>query len=100
ADAMLDAGAFSWAAPASDSTRSASDNRARMFFQPPRTLRGGFRSGAEMAVNVAIAGATGAVGAEFLRSLAERDYPIKSLKLLASKRSAGRKLTFKGEELP
>jgi aspartate-semialdehyde dehydrogenase len=53
-----------------------------------------------MAVNVAIAGATGAVGAEFLRSLAERNYPIKSLKLLASKRSAGKRLTFKGEELP
>jgi aspartate-semialdehyde dehydrogenase len=48
-------------------------------------------------VHVAIAGATGAVGAEFLTVLAERNFPIKSLKLLASKNSAGKKLTFKGQ---
>ena len=35
------------------------------------------------AVNVAIVGATGAVGQEFLTVLAERKFPIKSLKLLA-----------------
>src|SRR5438105_549055 len=50
------------------------------------------------AVNVAIAGATGAVGEEFLRVLAERDFPIKNLKLLASARSAGKKLTYRGKE--
>ncbi|MEZ5994037.1 MAG: aspartate-semialdehyde dehydrogenase [Planctomycetota bacterium] len=50
-------------------------------------------------VNVAIAGATGAVGEEFLRLLALRNYPIKSLKLLASARSAGKKLKFKGEDI-
>jgi len=45
-------------------------------------------------------GATGAVGAEFLRILEERDFPVDSLKLLASSRSAGRMLPFRGEELP
>lgn len=49
-------------------------------------------------VNVAIAGATGAVGEEFLRLLALRNYPIKSLRLLASARSAGKKLKYNGNE--
>jgi len=44
-------------------------------------------------------GATGAVGTEFLTILAERDFPMASLKLLASHRSAGKKLTFRDEEL-
>jgi aspartate-semialdehyde dehydrogenase len=50
-----------------------------------------------MSVNVAIVGATGAVGQEFLTVLAERDFPIKTLKLLASARSAGKTVTFKGQ---
>jgi len=49
---------------------------------------------------VAVAGATGAVGAEFLRLLEKRGYPIVSLKLLASKRSVGRTLDFRGEPIP
>jgi Aspartate-semialdehyde dehydrogenase len=49
--------------------------------------------------NVAIAGATGAVGQEFLSILAERNFPLKSLKLLASSRSAGKKIKFKGEDI-
>jgi aspartate-semialdehyde dehydrogenase len=49
------------------------------------------------AYNVAIAGATGAVGETFLNILAERDFPIAELKLLASKRSVGKELTFKGK---
>jgi len=49
------------------------------------------------AVNVAIVGATGAVGQEFLTVLAERDFPIKQLKLLASARSAGKRVEFRGE---
>lgn len=53
-----------------------------------------------MAVNVAIVGATGAVGQEFLRILAERDFPIKELKLLASRRSAGKTTEFKGKAYP
>jgi len=47
----------------------------------------------------AILGATGAVGSEFLQILAQRDFPLVSLKLLASSRSAGRKLKFRGDEL-
>jgi aspartate-semialdehyde dehydrogenase len=50
-----------------------------------------------MSVNVAIAGATGAVGQEFLTVLAERDFPIKSIKFLASARSAGKTIDFKGK---
>jgi aspartate-semialdehyde dehydrogenase len=50
-----------------------------------------------MPVHVAIAGATGAVGQEFLTVLAERNFPMKSLKLLASKNSAGKKIDFKGQ---
>jgi aspartate-semialdehyde dehydrogenase len=49
-------------------------------------------------VNVAVVGATGAVGVEFLNILSERNFPIKHLKLLASARSAGKKVTFKGTE--
>jgi len=52
-----------------------------------------------MSWHTAIMGATGAVGTEFLKLLEERDFPLKSLKLLASHRSAGRKLPFAGEEL-
>ena len=51
-----------------------------------------------MAVNVAVVGATGAVGEEFLRILEERKFPIKELRLLASKRSAGKKMRFCGAD--
>jgi aspartate-semialdehyde dehydrogenase len=50
-----------------------------------------------MAVNVAIVGATGAVGQEVLRILAERKFPIKNLSLLASARSAGKTIEFAGK---
>ncbi|MCD8487335.1 aspartate-semialdehyde dehydrogenase [Oscillatoria amoena NRMC-F 0135] len=49
---------------------------------------------------VAILGATGAVGTELLELLAARQFPLADLKLLASPRSAGKTLTFQGEELP
>lgn len=49
-------------------------------------------------MNVAIVGASGAVGQEFLRILAEREFPIDELKLFGSKRSAGRKYMFCGKE--
>lgn len=49
---------------------------------------------------VAILGATGAVGAELLDLLEARNFPISSLKLLASPRSVGQSLMFKGEALP
>ena len=50
--------------------------------------------------HVAVAGATGAVGHEMLNVLARRRFPVKSLTLLASSRSAGKRMTFAGEELP
>jgi aspartate-semialdehyde dehydrogenase len=50
-----------------------------------------------MSVNVAVVGATGAVGQEFLTVLAERNFPIKNLRLLASARSAGKTVQFKGQ---
>lgn len=49
-------------------------------------------------VNVAILGATGAVGQEFLNLIEERKFPFANLKLLASKRSAGKKIDFMGKE--
>lgn len=48
--------------------------------------------------NVAIAGATGAVGETFLNILAERNFPIADLKMLASARSVGKKIQFKNKE--
>lgn len=50
-------------------------------------------------LNVAILGATGAVGEELLRGLEERAFPVAHLTLLASKRSAGTALTFNGKRL-
>jgi aspartate-semialdehyde dehydrogenase len=47
--------------------------------------------------NVAILGATGAVGQEFLQLIQERKFPFNELKLLASKRSAGKKIEFMGK---
>ena len=49
--------------------------------------------------NIAIVGATGAVGVEFLHCLAQRNFPVGRLKLLASYRSAGKTLPFKGEPI-
>jgi aspartate-semialdehyde dehydrogenase len=49
--------------------------------------------------NVAVMGATGAVGAQFLSILDERGFPIDELRLLASERSRGRKLKFAGKEI-
>ncbi|BAU65398.1 aspartate-semialdehyde dehydrogenase, USG-1 related [Stanieria sp. NIES-3757] len=50
-------------------------------------------------INVAILGATGAVGQELLQLLATRQFPLKNLKLLASPRSAGTKINYRGEEV-
>lgn len=47
---------------------------------------------------IAIAGATGAVGQEMLEVLEKRNFPVRDIKLLASARSKGKKLTFKGRE--
>ena len=48
--------------------------------------------------NVAIVGATGAVGQQLLNTLESRNFPIKNLSLLSSKRSAGKTINFKGKE--
>ncbi|NSL51130.1 aspartate-semialdehyde dehydrogenase [Calidifontibacillus erzurumensis] len=48
--------------------------------------------------HVAVVGATGAVGEKMLSTLERRNFPISKLTLLSSERSAGKKITFKGEE--
>ena len=50
-------------------------------------------------MKVAIVGASGAVGQEFLRVLEERNFPLDELVLFGSSRSAGRKYTFRGKEI-
>jgi aspartate-semialdehyde dehydrogenase len=49
---------------------------------------------------VAVAGATGMVGRQMLYVLEERNFPVKTLKPLASERSRGKSVTFKGEDIP
>jgi aspartate-semialdehyde dehydrogenase len=51
------------------------------------------------APHIAIAGATGAVGVEMLRCLEQRNFPVGKLTLLASARSVGKKMTFRGQEI-
>jgi aspartate-semialdehyde dehydrogenase len=52
---------------------------------------------AQKKVNIAVAGATGAVGNQMIRCLEEMNFPTHSVKLLASSRSVGRQLRFKGD---
>lgn len=49
--------------------------------------------------HVAVVGATGAVGIEMIRTLEQRQFPVGKLTLLASARSVGKRLTFRGEEI-
>jgi len=49
--------------------------------------------------HVAVVGATGAVGIEMIKTLEKRHFPVGQLTLLASARSVGKKLTFRGEEI-
>jgi len=51
----------------------------------------------EKKFNVAVAGATGAVGNQIITCLEERNFPVKSVKFLASRRSVGRQLRFRGD---
>ena len=55
---------------------------------------------AKKSYHVAVVGATGAVGAELLRVMERRGFPVETLRLLCSKRSAGTTLTFRGEDIP
>lgn len=50
-------------------------------------------------MKVAIVGASGAVGQEFLKVLDERNFPIDELLLFGSSRSAGREYTFRGKQI-
>jgi Aspartate-semialdehyde dehydrogenase len=50
-------------------------------------------------MKVAIVGTSGAVGQEFLKVLAERDFPMDELLLFGSSRSAGTSYTFKGKQI-
>jgi len=50
-------------------------------------------------LHVALAGATGAVGRQMITCLEERDFPLVSIRYLASSRSAGKKLAFKDQEV-
>ncbi len=50
--------------------------------------------------NVVIVGATGLVGRTFIKVLEERNFPIKKIRFLASKRSLGQKIKFRGEDIP
>lgn len=53
----------------------------------------------EKKLNIAVAGATGAVGNQMISCLEERNFPVKSIKFLASRRSVGRNLRFRGDLL-
>lgn len=65
----------------------------------PSCLAFGYLIGVKTGYSVAVVGATGAVGQEFLRLFIERDFPVASLKLLASERSVGKMYEFKGQEI-
>lgn len=54
----------------------------------------------EKKINLAVAGATGAVGNQMIACLEERNFPVKSIKMLASRRSVGRELRFRGDLIP
>ena len=49
--------------------------------------------------HVAVAGATGAVGIEMIKTLEKRNFPLSKLTLLASARSVGKKLKYKGQDV-
>jgi len=53
-----------------------------------------------MSKNIAIAGVTGAVGQEFIKILEQRDFPVKSARMLASARSVGKTVKLKGRDYP
>ncbi|KAL6189913.1 hypothetical protein ACLB2K_036314 [Fragaria x ananassa] len=69
--------------PTTTTTSSRSPFRVRMALQ-------------DSGPSIAVVGVTGAVGQEFLSVLHDRDFPYRSIKMLASKRSAGQSLSFQG----
>lgn len=72
-----------------------SPGRSAQHRRAPSTVRMALR---EDGPSVAIVGATGAVGQEFLRVITDRDFPYRGLRLLASERSAGKRLAFEDRE--
>ncbi|OQP08036.1 aspartate-semialdehyde dehydrogenase [Geobacillus sp. 46C-IIa] len=54
---------------------------------------------AQKQYHVAVVGATGAVGQQMVRTLEDRNFPVGTLTLLSSERSAGKKMRFRGEEI-
>lgn len=60
-------------------------------------MKGVIQMAGETAYNVAIVGATGAVGQKVIQILEEKDFPIKTLKVLSSARSAGKTIQFKNK---
>lgn len=50
--------------------------------------------------NVAVVGATGAVGEQIVNLLEKRDFPVDKIKFLSSPRSAGTLISFKGQQIP
>ncbi|KAL6505869.1 hypothetical protein OROHE_023248 [Orobanche hederae] len=71
------------------------DSRSTRVSNAPFTVRMSLRADGP---SVAVVGVTGAVGQEFLSVLSDRDFPYRSLKLLASKRSAGKKVTYENRD--
>ena len=53
-----------------------------------------------MSYCVAIMGATGAVGQEMIRTLEQRAFPVSQIKMLASERSEGKTVVFRGRRVP
>ena len=53
-----------------------------------------------MTPNVAVVGATGAVGELMRRVLIERNFPVKTIRFLASEKSAGKSISFRGQQYP
>jgi aspartate-semialdehyde dehydrogenase len=69
------------------------------FILQPFPFRSWTMAAKKTTYNVAVAGATGAVGGAMLETLARREFPINELRLLASARSVGKTLTFRGKEI-
>ena len=68
--------------------------------RPAAMPRRFIRAGLTPPLNIAVVGATGAVGGAMVSCLERRGLPVASLRLYASERSAGRRIAFRGEQLP
>jgi aspartate-semialdehyde dehydrogenase len=87
-----------WEAVAGGGERVALDAKGPALTMTDPTVFSELTAMANKPVNVAVVGVTGAVGQAFLEVLAERNFPIAKLTLLASARSAGKTVTFAGKD--